>query len=203
MNRYIFEEMYPASSSVRWEFLSLDHEPLIRDHRGHHWPHQSHGGALGTETPGPNLPLRPSSWPLACSKNPPFWAKTHLHLLLFFQHVQFSRHLHVITGNENISSLLDWRLTYFCHFLSLWGHLSPRPPSSTSLSWTGREGVTGWPSHGALMVKEYICQQTWEFSHWFGKILSRRKWQPTPVFLQGQSHRQRSLVGPSPRGCKE
>ena len=29
------------------------------------------------------------------------------------------------------------------------------------------------------------------------------KWQPTPVFLPGESHRQRSLVGYSPWGCKE
>ena len=31
----------------------------------------------------------------------------------------------------------------------------------------------------------------------------RRKWQPTPVFLPGESHGQRSLVGCSPRGHKE
>ena len=31
----------------------------------------------------------------------------------------------------------------------------------------------------------------------------RRKWQPTPIFLPGESHRQRSLVGYSPWGCKE
>ena len=31
----------------------------------------------------------------------------------------------------------------------------------------------------------------------------RRKWQPTPVFLPGKSHGQRSLVGYSPWGCKE
>ena len=30
----------------------------------------------------------------------------------------------------------------------------------------------------------------------------RRKWQPTPVFLPGESHGQRSLVGYSPQGCK-
>ena len=30
----------------------------------------------------------------------------------------------------------------------------------------------------------------------------RRKWQPTPVFLHGKSHGQRSLVGCSPWGCK-
>ena len=31
----------------------------------------------------------------------------------------------------------------------------------------------------------------------------RRKWQPTPVFLPGESHGQRSLVGYSPQGHKE
>ena len=30
----------------------------------------------------------------------------------------------------------------------------------------------------------------------------RRQWHPTPVFLPGESHRWRSLVGYSPRGCK-
>ena len=30
----------------------------------------------------------------------------------------------------------------------------------------------------------------------------RRKWQPTPVFLSGEVHGQRSLVTYSPRGCK-
>ena len=33
--------------------------------------------------------------------------------------------------------------------------------------------------------------------HW------RRKWQPTPVFLPGEAHGRRSLVGYSPRGRKE
>ena len=31
----------------------------------------------------------------------------------------------------------------------------------------------------------------------------RRKWQPTPVFLPGESHGRRSLVGYSPWDCKE
>ena len=36
-----------------------------------------------------------------------------------------------------------------------------------------------------------------------GKIPWRRKWQPTPVFLPGESHGRRSLVGRSPWGHKE
>ena len=35
-----------------------------------------------------------------------------------------------------------------------------------------------------------------------GKIPWRRTWQPTLVFLPGESHRQRSLVGYSPWGHK-
>ena len=33
--------------------------------------------------------------------------------------------------------------------------------------------------------------------------LERREWQPTPVFLPGEFHGQRSLAGYSPWGCKE
>ena len=41
------------------------------------------------------------------------------------------------------------------------------------------------------------------FDPWVGKIPWRRAWQPTPVFLPGESHGQRSLVGYSPWGHKE
>ena len=38
---------------------------------------------------------------------------------------------------------------------------------------------------------------------WVRKIPWRRAWQPTPVFLPGESHGQRSLEGWSPWGHKE
>ena len=41
------------------------------------------------------------------------------------------------------------------------------------------------------------------FDPWVRKIPWRRKWQPTPVFLPGESHGQRSLPGYSPWGHKE
>ena len=34
------------------------------------------------------------------------------------------------------------------------------------------------------------------------KILWRKAWQPTPLFLPGESHGQKSLVGFNPWGCK-
>ena len=33
------------------------------------------------------------------------------------------------------------------------------------------------------------------FDHWVGKILWRRAWHFTPVFMPGESHGQRSLAG--------
>ena len=42
-----------------------------------------------------------------------------------------------------------------------------------------------------------------EFDPWVGKIPWRRLWQPTPVFLPGESHGQRSLAGYSSWGHKE
>ena len=41
------------------------------------------------------------------------------------------------------------------------------------------------------------------FDPWVGQIPCRRKWQPTLVFLPGESHGQRRLVGCSPWGLKE
>ena len=41
------------------------------------------------------------------------------------------------------------------------------------------------------------------FNPWVRKIPWRREWQPTPVFLPGKSHGQRSLVGYSPWVHKE
>ena len=56
----------------------------------------------------------------------------------------------------------------------------------------------------AQMVKKKICLQCRRpgFNPWVWKIPWRREWVPTPVFLPGECHGQRSLKGCSPRGCK-
>ena len=52
--------------------------------------------------------------------------------------------------------------------------------------------------------KESSCQcKRYEFDLWFGKILWRRQWQPTPIFFLGKSHGQRSLAGYSPWDVKK
>ena len=59
------------------------------------------------------------------------------------------------------------------------------------------QGLPWW-----LSGKESACQclqcRRRGFDPWVRKIPWRRAWQPTPVFLPGKSHGQRSLVGYSP-----
>ena len=63
----------------------------------------------------------------------------------------------------------------------------------------------GFP--GGAGDKEPACQhrrhKRCRFDPWVGKIPWRRKWQPTPVVLSGESHGRRSLAGYSPWGHKE
>ena len=62
-------------------------------------------------------------------------------------------------------------------------------------------------SQALLGGKESACHcrrhKRFRFYPWVRKIPSRRKWQPTSVFLPAESHRQRSLASYSPWGCKE
>ena len=52
--------------------------------------------------------------------------------------------------------------------------------------------------------KEPACQcRRRRFNPWFWKIPWRRKWQPSPIFLSGEFHGQRSLAGYSPWDQKE
>ena len=56
----------------------------------------------------------------------------------------------------------------------------------------------------APMVKEPTCQcRRHRFDPWVGKIPWRREWQPTAVFLPGESHGRRGLVDNSPVCCRE
>ena len=60
--------------------------------------------------------------------------------------------------------------------------------------------LSGFP--GSASDKEPTCpfrrSKRCRFYPWVGKIPWRRAWQPTPVFLPGESHGQRSLAGYSP-----
>ena len=74
-------------------------------------------------------------------------------------------------------------------------------PYSSTLAWKipWMEEPGGLQSMGSLRVGQ-DCETSlslFGFMHW------RRKWQPTPVLLPGESHGERSLVGYSPWGSKE
>ena len=53
------------------------------------------------------------------------------------------------------------------------------------------------------MVKNLSTMQETQVQSLVGKIPWRREWKPTPVFLPGEFHGQKSLVGYSPWGRKE
>ena len=60
---------------------------------------------------------------------------------------------------------------------------------------------------GGTSDKAAACQcrrpKRCRFSPWVRKIPWRRAWQPTLVFLPGESHGQRSLAGYCPQSCTE
>ena len=64
--------------------------------------------------------------------------------------------------------------------------------------------LMGFPGGTSGKESSWQCRgrKGCRFSPWVGKIPWRRAQQPTPVFLPGESHGQRILVGYSPWGCK-
>ena len=63
------------------------------------------------------------------------------------------------------------------------------------------EGCGGLP--GGAMVKNLPAVQEMRVRSWVRESPRRRKWQPTPGFLSGSSHGQRSLADYSPWGHQE
>ena len=63
-----------------------------------------------------------------------------------------------------------------------------------------------YPSKDDWIKKIYLSISIYRrpgFNSWVGKILRRREWLPTPVFLFGETCGQRSLADFSPWGSKE
>jgi len=76
---------------------------------------------------------------------------------------------------------------------------APSPVCSTLADMAHRYGIRASPhmvnSLVAQMVKTPLQCGSSRSDPWVGKILWRREWLPTPVFLPGESHGQRSLAG--------
>ena len=82
-----------------------------------------------------------------------------------------------------------------CSWLAARGGSVPLPITRHLLS-TWAPGAVSWAQGrgGTGLLKKPSVSNT---------ILWRRKWQPTPVFLPAEPHRQGSLAGYSPWGCTE
>ena len=100
-------------------------------------------------------------------------------------------------------------ISYCCQKNKKWpsaeSYMSSRTISLTSVIIFLVTCIIDWMGYpGASAVKNLACRcRRHGFDPWVGRISWRRIWQPTPVFLPGKSHGQRSLVGYSPWGCTE
>ena len=56
---------------------------------------------------------------------------------------------------------------------------------------------------GAFLLAQTVKNLPAVQETWLGKIPWRREWQPTPIFLPGEFHGQRSLAGYSPWGHRQ
>ena len=93
-------------------------------------------------------------------------------------------------GKATHSSILAWRIPWTIQSMGLqrFGH-----------DWVTFTFTFPWWLSG----KESTCQyRKCRFEPWVRMIPWGREWQPTPVFLPGKSHGQRSLAGYSQWGCK-
>ena len=91
-----------------------------------------------------------------------------------------------ISPSNEYSRLISFRIDW-CNLLAIQGILK------SLLQHHNSKAAILWCS----VVLRY------QFDPWAAKIPWRRAWQPTLVFLPGESHGQRSLAGYSPWGCKE
>ena len=97
---------------------------------------------------------------------------------------------------------LDW---WFCFFRASWGFAKYR----ITLAFMTSESLIHICVHVCVCVCVYSCVCVCVCIYMGfpggseGKVYLEKAVQPTPVFLPGESHGQRSLAGYSPRGHKE
>ena len=116
----------------------------------------------------------------------------------------FSKHFSVWSAQSTILpkvSKVSRSLPYSFFLLAMWHSLwdlssLTRDPGIEAQSAQWRASLVAQQLRTCLQCRKHGSNP------WVGKIPWRRAWQPTPVFLPGGSHRQRSLAGYSTWGCK-
>ena len=82
----------------------------------------------------------------------------------------------------------------------VWSGATPR------LSWAPREAAFAKKEGcgtSCLQCRRWRRHKRCRFNPWVGKMPWRREWEPTPVFLPGEFHGQRSLAGYHPQDCEK
>ena len=127
-------------------------------------------------------------------------------IMSFFASIFYLLELHAMRAPST-----DWIVSGFNFNLAPWNYIklqNSRHEPAFHIWWLFQKTLValgGFP--GGTSGKEPACQcrrhKRGGFDPCVGKIPWRRARQPTPVFLPGESHGQRSLVGYSPWVCKE
>ena len=109
----------------------------------------------------------------------------------------------LISWHEFIISdeFMHWVLYFFLQREKIPGACMMVNKKRKHLFWNSKLHSRRWPSKWPP-CRCRRCKRC-EFDLWVGKIPWRSKWQPTLVFLPGESHGQRSLESYSPWDCKE
>ena len=155
----------------------------------------------------------PLCWHIQISTQDLEWPITPIHRMTdlenqsCFQIISRARITEIWTSLALYSKQLKLPITDFIHphviFLNLGNGIQvpsrtfymekAMAPHSSTLAWKTpwKEEPGGLPSMGSLRVEHdwATSLSLFTFMHW------RRKWQPTPVFLPGESQGWRSLVG--------
>ena len=128
----------------------------------------------------------------------------HLHTVRF---IHFSVQVMILTIATTTPAIKVWNrsksLLVLLYSPPSSSPMPPRQPLRCPKNFVFFTILLKW-NHIVHRGKESMCQCRGCGSHpWVGKILWRRKWQPTPVCLPGESRGRRSLAGYSPRDGKE
>ena len=100
-----------------------------------------------------------------------------------------------ISPSNEYSGLISFRVDWFDLLAVQWTlkSLLQHHNSKAAILWRSAFFLMVQLSHSYMTTGKTIALNIWTFvgkvGHW------RRKWQPTPVFLLGESHGQRSLAG--------
>ena len=111
-------------------------------------------------------------------------------------HVDYWGRLRIIYNNDNNNKPFAKYLPYAKHHTN---HING------IISFNSQQSKMGFPDGASGKESTYQCRRLKRprFNPWVGKIPGRKIQQPTSVFLLGESHGQRSLVGYNPQVCTQ